>query len=131
MKVKEQLQEAARWIKDYLSEAHARGIDDLLAYTPYSPHDIQAALQQLIAFSEVEALVPVGATRSNASRHAFHDATHFRLIRETDTAYRWQVHVTESAAPSFVRSQNAALTQNAAIYYNASNWLSVKLPVSA
>ena len=121
----------AGWVKDYLASAHARGIHELMACKQYASDEIQAALRALLAAHEIEALAPVGAPPSESSRNGFHPATHFRLIRETDKAYHWQVHVSERAVPAFDWSRSAALVHNTEMHSHESDWLRVRLPVSA
>ena len=118
-----------QWVKAYLSSAYARGVEDLLTCTPFSAQEIQAALQQLIAESEVEALEPVGVTRSTSAPSAFHPATHFRVIRETDTAYRWQLQVAEKMVPANDWLKNRFIAKISDKFYESGAWLGVKLPV--
>ncbi len=101
----------AGWVKDYLASAHARGIHELMACKQYASDEIQAALRALLAAYEIEALAPVGASPAESSRNGFHPATHFRLIRETDKAYHWQVHVSERAVPAFDWSRNCFIAK--------------------
>ena len=131
MKLHEKTDEVVRWVKAYLSTAHARGVKDMLTCAPYLPQEIQRALQQLMASSEIEALVPVGVACHPSSQCLLHPDTHFRLVRETDTAYRWQVRIAEKVEAASDWSRNCFVTKINERYSDDFPWLGVKWPASA
>jgi hypothetical protein len=118
-----------QWIRGYLSAAYARGISDLLVNSRFPGTEIQSALRQLLASSEVEALTPVGA-RCKAGE-GFPPGTFFRMVRETDTAYRWQTHVFESVLSDRDWSRYSFVTRGEGRRRYEGSWFDARLPASA
>ena len=131
MELYEKKPAAMGWVKSRLSGVHACGIEDLLACRQYAHDEIMMALRELISASEVEVLEPVGASGNDVSRRTYHPATHFRLIRETDAAYRWQVDVEERVERSTAWSTHSYIASLDDRDSRDSDWLRMKVPVSA
>jgi len=131
MKLHEKNRAAIRWVKSCLSGVHACGIEDLLACTQFAPDEIMMALRELIEASEVEVLAPVGASGNDVSQRTYHPATHFRLIRETDAACRWQVQVMERIKTVSDWSKHSYIASVDDRDSRDSDWLRMKVPVSA
>ena len=131
MSVADKREAAMVWVKTYLAGAYARCITDLMGCAHFTHEEVLAALRALLAASEIEALVPVGACSGKSRDVAFHPDTHFRVVRRADAAYRWQVRISEGleANADWLRACVVSTLQER--YCDERDWLGLRLPVHA
>jgi len=114
------------WIKNYLAGRHARALDEMLADPPFGRHQVLTALQHLLANREIEVLEPVAVKGGSSADVPYHPDAHFRLVRESDTAYRWQERAVEEYHPDpWLQHKRAPVTLPEWLD-DAAGWLWIK-----